>query len=71
MAMHRVAPEHMNASAFCNCIDWMRQTRIKVKHWDEDTYEGIPKDILALVLKIVINSIYGKLGKFNAQLKRL
>lgn len=62
MAMHRVAPEHMNASAFCNCIDWMRQTRIKVKHWDEDTYEGIPKDILALVLKIVINSIYGKLG---------
>jgi len=62
IAAHGVAPAHLNQQAFCNCIDWMRQTRIKVKHWDEDMYEGIPKDILALVLKIVINSIYGKLG---------
>ena len=62
IAAHKVAPEHLNISAFCNCVNWMRETRIKVKHWNEEYYEGIPKDILALVLKIVINSIYGKLG---------
>ena len=29
----------------------------------EDIIDGIPKEVLAQALKIVINSIYGKLGK--------
>ena len=47
---------------FVNLISWMRDTRVEVKHSAEDIIDGIPKDVLALVLKIVINSIYGKLG---------
>ena len=40
----------------------MKQKRVDVKHSEEEYIDGIAKDILALVLKIVINSIYGKLG---------
>lgn len=49
----------------------MKQKRVDVKHSEEEYIDGIAKDILALVLKIVINSIYGKLGIFNAQIKFL
>lgn len=62
MADHSVYPEHMNKGAFVNLIKWMRDTRVKVKHSSEAVIDGIPKDVLALVLKIVINSIYGKFG---------
>lgn len=62
MVEHKVAPKHLNEGCFCNLIRWLRDTRVKAKHSKEEYIDGIPKDILALVLKIVINSIYGKLG---------
>ena len=62
MADHSVYPEHMNKGAFVGLIKWMRDTRVTVKHSNEKVIDGIPKDVLALVLKIVINSIYGKFG---------
>ena len=43
-------------------VRWLRDTRVEAKHSKEDYIDGIPKDVLAQVLKIVINSIYGKLG---------
>lgn len=62
MVEHKVSPAHLNSGVFCNLIRWLRDTRINAKHSKEDYIDGIPKNILALVLKIVINSIYGKLG---------
>lgn len=62
MADHSVYPEHLNRGAFVGLIKWMRDTRVTVKHSNEKVIDGIPKDVLALVLKIVINSIYGKFG---------
>ena len=62
MADHAVYPEHLNKGAFVGLIKWMRDTRVTVKHSNEAVIDGIPKDVLALVLKIVINSIYGKFG---------
>lgn len=62
MAEYKVAPAHMLKDIFAKLIGWMRDTRITVKHSVESIIDGIPKDVLALVLKIVINSIYGKFG---------
>ena len=62
MVEYAIAPEHLNQGVFVKLIKWLRDTRIQAKHSDEDFIDGIPKDILAQVLKIVINSIYGKLG---------
>lgn len=62
MCEYQVAPGHMVASAFANMVRYMRDTRVKAKHSTEELVDGIPKDILANVLKIVINSIYGKFG---------
>lgn len=62
IAAHGVYPEHLNKGAFVGLIAWMRDKRVEVKHSNEPIIDGIPKDVLALVLKIVINSIYGKLG---------
>ena len=47
---------------FVRLVKWLRDTRVAAKHSKEDYIDGIPKDLLAQVLKIVINSIYGKLG---------
>ena len=52
----------MNRSCFVKLITWLKDTRVAAKHSTEDYIDGIPKDVLAQVLKIVINSIYGKLG---------
>lgn len=68
MAFYGVAPAHMIKSAFRNLIQWMKDTRVTVKHSDEAVVDGIPRDVLALVLKIVINSIYGKFGFENGPL---
>lgn len=68
MAYYGVAPAHMVKSAFRNLIQWMKDTRVTVKHSDEAIVDGIPRDVLALVLKIVINSIYGKFGFENGPL---
>ena len=62
MAYYGVAPKHMIKSAFRNLIQWMKDTRVEVKHSNEAVIDGIPRDVFALVLKIVINSIYGKFG---------
>ena len=57
-----VAPAHLNEGCFVRLVRWLRDTRVEAKHSKEDYIDGIPKDVLAQVLKIVINSIYGKLG---------
>lgn len=62
IAAHGVYPEHLNKGAFVGLVSWMRDTRVEVKHSTETHIDGIPTGVLALVLKIVINAIYGKLG---------
>ena len=57
-----IAPAHIDRSVFVRLVKWLRDTRVAAKHSEEDYIDGIPKDLLAQVLKIVINSIYGKLG---------
>ena len=68
MAAYKVAPEHLDNGCFCKLITWLKDTRIAAKHSTEDLVDGIPKDILAQALKIVINSIYGKLGDENSDI---
>lgn len=68
IAAHKVAPAHLDTNAFCNLIGWLKNKRVEVKHSDKDTVDGIDRDTLALVLKIVINSVYGKLGFENGNL---
>lgn len=63
-----IAPAHLNKGVFCKLIKWLRDTRVVAKHTEGDI-DGIPSNILAEVLKIVINSIYGKLGILNSMLK--
>lgn len=58
---YRIAPAHLNKGVFCKLVKWLRDTRVVAKHTDGDI-DGIPSKILAEALKIVINSIYGKLG---------
>lgn len=65
MDVYRIAPAHLNEGVFVKLIHWLKETRVTAKHSKEEYIDGIPKDVLAQVLKIVINSIYGKLG-FNA-----
>lgn len=62
MDVYRIAPAHINEGVFVKLIHWLKETRVTAKHSKEDYIDGIPKDVLAQVLKIVINSIYGKLG---------
>lgn len=71
MDVYKIAPEHINQGCFTKLIHWLKETRVQAKHSVEEYIDGIPKDVLAQVLKIVINSIYGKLGMFNAQIKSL
>ena len=63
MGMYRIAPEHLDSGVFSKLVLWLRDTRINAKHSEEEIIDGILKDILAQVLKIVINSIYGKMGQ--------
>lgn len=60
MTEYKVAPAHLVKSVFAKLIGWMRDTRVAVKHSAEDYIDGIPREVLALVLKITINAIYGK-----------
>ena len=62
ISVYKVAPKHMDNFTFCKLVKWLRDTRIAAKHSAEDYIDGIPKKLLAEALKIVINSIYGKLG---------
>ena len=62
MIAYEIHPEHLDKVAFRNTVSYCKETRVRAKHSEEDLVDGIPKDVLALVLKIVINSIYGKFG---------
>ena len=62
MVAYRIAPEHLDEGVFVKLVDYFRTTRIKAKHSEEDLVDGIPKEVVAEALKIVINSIYGKFG---------
>lgn len=62
MSVYNIAPEHLNNYIFVKLITWLKDTRVKAKHSVEPLVDGIPKKIMAEALKIVINSIYGKLG---------
>ena len=62
MSVYKIVPAHINEGVFVKLITWLRETRVAAKHSKEKYIDGIPKDVLAQVLKIVINSIYGKLG---------
>ncbi len=62
MSIYKIAPAHINEGVFVKLITWLKETRVTAKHSKEEYIDGIPKDVLAQVLKIVINSIYGKLG---------
>ena len=62
MSVYRIAPKHLNEGVFVKLITWLKDTRVAAKHSKEDYIDGIPKKLLAEALKIVINSIYGKLG---------
>lgn len=63
-----VAPEHMIKSVFVSLVRWMRDTRVQTKHSVEEYVNGIKREVLALVLKIVINVIYGKFSYENGEL---
>lgn len=65
MISYGIYPAHLNKKAFINMLSFLKDTRVKCKHTkDEDGYvmQGVPNKIGAEALKIVINSIYGKLG---------
>lgn len=72
MVNYKIAPEHLNESMFVKLVDWLKNTRVEAKHSKEPYIDGVPAKLLAEVLKIVINSIYGKLGyKFGDLYDRL
>lgn len=65
MISYNIAPKHLDRATFVKMVDYLKQTRVKCKHTpDSEGYvmEGVPNKIGAEALKIVINSIYGKLG---------
>lgn len=62
ISVYHIAPAHINETSFVKLVTWLRETRVQAKHSKEPYIDGIPKDTIAQVLKIVINSIYGKLG---------
>lgn len=62
MSAYHIAPKHIDNGCFVKLITWLKDTRVKAKHSKDPIIDGIPKDTLAQALKIVINSIYGKLG---------
>ena len=62
MIAYNIAPAHINKGVFVKLVKWLRDTRVNAKHSTEEYIDGIQKDLLAQALKIVINSIYGKLG---------
>lgn len=62
ISAYNIAPAHLNTSVFVKLVTWLRDTRVSAKRSKESLIDGIPKNIFAEALKIVINSIYGKLG---------
>ena len=65
MISYNIFPKHLNKVAFVKLLSYLKDTRVKCKHTpDSEGYvmDGVPNKIGAEALKIVINSIYGKLG---------
>lgn len=65
MISYNIFPKHLNKTAFIKLLSYLKDTRVKCKHTpDSEGYimDGVPNKIGAEALKIVINSIYGKLG---------
>lgn len=64
MISYEVFPAHLNKHVFVKLIKFLRDTRVAAKHAKngEEVVKGIPNKVVAEALKIVINSIYGKLG---------
>lgn len=65
MRSYKVCPKHLNVGAFMRMLSYLIDTRVKCKHTkDSEGYvvPGVPNKTAAEALKIVINSIYGKLG---------
>lgn len=65
MISYNISPKHLDRNAFVKMVSFLKDTRVKCKHTkDEDGHvmQGVPNKIGAEALKIVINSIYGKLG---------
>ena len=63
MISYNIAPKHLNVKAFVNMLRYLKETRVKCKHGgDINVIKDVPNKIAAEALKIVINSIYGKLG---------
>lgn len=62
---YNIAPAHLNKKVFVDMVSYLKDTRVKCKHAKpEDGFviDGVPNNVAAEALKIVINSIYGKLG---------
>lgn len=63
MISYNVAPKHLHQKTFTKMMSFLKDTRVKCKHGgDVNVIENVPNKIAAEALKIVINSIYGKLG---------
>ena len=65
MVSYEICPKHLNKRAFIKMIKFMKETRVECKHTKDSerlVIDGVPNKIAAEALKIVINSIYGKLG---------
>lgn len=65
MISYGVHPKHLHQGAFVNMLSFLKNERVKCKHTkDSDGYviPNVPNKVGAEALKIVINSIYGKLG---------
>lgn len=63
MISYNIAPKHLNVKAFVRMLRYLKETRVKCKHGgDVNVIKDVPNKIAAEALKIVINSIYGKLG---------
>ena len=63
MISYNIAPKHLHQKSFTKMVAYLKDTRVKCKHGgDVNVIEGVPNKVAAEALKIVINSIYGKLG---------
>lgn len=65
MIEYNVCPKHLLAKPFKEMLSFMKETRVLCKHTPDSErhiIENVPNKIGAEALKIVINSIYGKLG---------
>ena len=63
MISYDIAPKHLHQKSFTKMVKFLKDTRVKCKHGGSvNVIENVPNKIAAEALKIVINSIYGKLG---------